>query len=68
MQKQDSVSYDGAGRRYYSHTMNTLDAVLTPGTPSNRLATVAVSLAAWHYRRRLMVLSLAYAILSRKRR
>ncbi|KAF1074359.1 hypothetical protein [Methanogenium sp. MK-MG] len=68
MQKQDSVSYNGAGRRYRSHTMNALDAVLTLGTPSNRLAAAAVALAAWHYRRRLMVLSMAYTILTRKRR
>jgi hypothetical protein len=64
MQKQDSFSYGSAGTcRYRSHTMNALDAVLTPGTPSNRIVTAAVALAAWRYRRRLMLLSMAYTML-----
>lgn len=63
MQKQYSVSSGGGGRRYRSYTMNTLDAVLTPGTPQNYLATAVVALAARRYRRRLMVLSLAYTLI-----
>ncbi|MDE4907547.1 hypothetical protein L0665_02805 [Methanogenium marinum] len=66
-QKQDSILSDNAGRRYRSYTMNSLDVVLTPGTPSNRIVTAAVALAAWRYRRRLMVLSLAYATLTREK-
>ena len=61
---RDSASYDGTGRRRYrSYTMNTLDAILTPGTLQNQLVTVAVAFAARRYRRRLMVLSMAYTIL-----
>ena len=65
MRKHDSISYGGAGRRRYrSHTMNALNAVLTRGTPSNRIVTAAVALAAWRYKRRLMFLSMAYTILT----
>ena len=65
MAKHYSISYDRAGgRRYRSYTMNALDALLTPGTPSNRIVTTAVAFAAWRYKRRLMLLSMAYIILT----
>jgi len=65
MGKNDSISYDRAGsRRYRSYTMNALDAAFTPGTPSNRIVNTAVAFAAWRYKRRLMLLSMAYTILT----
>ena len=65
MTKHDSISYDRTGgRRYRSYTMSTLDALLTPGTHSNRIVTIAVAFAALRYKRRLMLLSMAYTILT----